>query len=123
MGICVAGEKFERPRAPRYSVSIPAIMIDGTLLVTGVIQNISNSGALLTNASDRPEVSSQGRLRLTNLRMSLRTTGPDSIELPATVARHDPAGFAVQFTGASEDVHTLIERTLSQGTPRASGRK
>ncbi len=99
------------------------MLIDGTLLVTGVIQNISNSGALLTNASDRPAVSSQGRLRLTNLRMSLRTTGPDSIELPATVARHDPAGFAVHFTGATEDVQTLIERALSRSAPPASDRK
>ncbi len=119
----MAGENREQQRAPRYSVSIPAIMIDGRIPVTGVIENISSSGALLTHASERPEVNSQGRLRLTNLRMSLRTTGPDSIELPARVARHDLAGFAVQFIGASEDVHTLIERATSRSAPRASGHR
>lgn len=109
------GAENRTERAQRYEVNIPAILIDGSLPVTGVIQNISSSGALLTNASDRPQVSAQGKLRLTNLRMSLRTTGPDSVELPAKVARHDPAGFAVQFVNAHEDVRILIERALSQG--------
>ena len=55
-------------------------------------------------------VGAQGILRLMNLRLSLRTPGPDSIELPAKVSRHDPAGFAVQFTGPSAEVRTLIGR-------------
>ena len=107
----MAGEK---ERAPRYAVNIPAIMFDGTGILTGVVENISSSGALLTHAERRPDLSAQGRIRLTNLRLSLHTTGPDAIELPAEVARHDPAGFAVQFTGATDDVRTLIKRALSQ---------
>ena len=103
----MAGKK---ERAPRYAVNIPAIMFDGTQFVTGVIENISISGALLTHAERLPDLTAQGRLRLMDLRLSLRTSGPDSIELPVKVARHDPAGFAVQFTGPSEDVRPLIGR-------------
>ena len=110
-------------RAPRFAVNIPAILIDGTLLITGVIENLSSSGALLTHASERPDVSAQGKLRLTNLRVSLHTTGPDSIELPAKVTRHDPAGFAVQFTGDDDGVRVLIERALSQGAIPGPGRR
>ncbi len=103
----MAGEK---ERALRYAVNIPAIMFDGTRILTGVVENISSSGALVTHAERRPDLSAQGRIRLTNLRLSLRTTGPDSIELAVKVSRHDPAGFAVQFTGSSEEVRTLIGR-------------
>ncbi len=103
----MAGEK---ERARRYAVNIPAIMFDGTRILTGVVENLSSSGTLVTHASARPDVGAQGRLLLTDLRLSLRTSGPDSIELPVKVARHDPAGFAVQFTGPSEEVRTLIGR-------------
>ncbi len=101
--------------ALRYPVSVPAMLTEGALRVTGVVENLSSKGALVTHVSERPEVGTVGRLRLTNLRGSLRTSGADSLKITCQVVRHDPAGFAVVFLNGSDAVSELLDRAFARG--------
>ncbi len=91
------------------------MLTEGELRVTGVAQNISESGALVTNVSEVPPVTTVGRLRLLALRTSLQTPGADSLDLPVIVTRHDPRGFAIEFLQCREKVSALLNRALSRG--------
>ena len=91
------------------------MLVEGALRVTGVVQNLSPKGALVTNASERPEIGTVGRLRLLHLRASLRTSGADTLELGCQVVRHDPAGFAVVFLNGSDAVSGLLDRAFARG--------
>ena len=109
-------ESHHRRGALRYGISIPAMLVEGAMRVTGVVENLSTKGALVTHATDRPEIGTVGRLRLTHLRQSLRTSGADHLQLTAQVVRHDPAGFAVVFLGSTQKLRELIDRAFARGT-------
>ncbi len=109
-------EYENRRGAVRYPVSIPAMLVEGATRVTGVLDNLSTKGALVTHASERPEIGTVGKLRLTHLRQSLRTSGADSLQLTAQVVRHDPAGFAVVFLGSTQKLRELIDRAFARGS-------
>ena len=100
--------------AHRRPVSIPAMLVEGAVRVTGVVENLSTTGALVTNATERPEIGAVGKLRLTHLRASLRTSGLDQLRLAAQVVRHDPAGFAVVFLGGQEPIRELLNQALAR---------
>lgn len=103
------------PRSPRYAVAIPVIFHEGTLPATGMTQNISATGALIINASAQPPVGTRAQFRLHTLQQVLRTSGPDSIELLAAVARHVPDGFAVDFGERQSRIEGLLERAHGRG--------
>ncbi len=100
--------------AVRYAVSIPAMLVEGALRVTGLVETLSTKGALVTHVSKRPEIGTVGQLRLTHLCQSVRTTGADHIRVTAQVVRHDPAGFAVVFLSGTEEVRELLDRVHSR---------
>ena len=101
----------------RYGVSIPAMMRDagGKVLATGLVENISASGALLARATKGVEVGTTGRLRLMNLSETLRIPSQETIELEAEVVRNANAGFALRFLGATRVLEKLLERAMGRG--------
>ena len=107
----------EKRRKRRYEVSIVAFMRDaaGEVMATGIVQNLSGSGALLTNVVGDVEVGARGRVRLMNLSQSLRTPGTDTIGLEAEVVRNTMAGFAIRFIGATHVLEELLERAMGRG--------
>ena len=106
-------ERENRRGAVRHSVSIPAMLVEDKMRVAGLVENLSTKGALVTNASERPEIGTVGTLRLTGLRASLRTSGLDELRLAAQVVRHDSAGFAVVFLGGQEPIRELLNQALA----------
>ncbi len=107
-------EHEHRREALRHGVSIPAMLVEGAMRVTGVVENLSSKGALVTHVSEQPEIGTVGKLRLMQLRQSLRTSGADHLQLTAQVVRHHPGGFAVVFLSNTEQVRELIGRALAR---------
>ena len=106
---------IDKRRGRRYPLSIPVMMYEGDFRVTGMTENLSAFGALVTDVSERPDVGTIGRFRLMALRSSLHTTGPNSLELVASVVRRQADGFAVEFLGSTERLRGLLDRALSRG--------
>ncbi len=109
--------EYNKREDPRVSVSIPAMLVEGAMRVTGIVENLSAKGALVTNVSERPEIGTIGKLRLTHLRESLHQlrTKQNHLELTAQVVRHHPAGFAVVFLSNQEQVARLLLRAFAVG--------
>ncbi len=100
----------------RYGVTIPALMRDAEgNVATGIVENVSASGALLTNVTASIEVGTTGRLRLMNLSQALRTPSQETIELEAAVVRSTLSGFALRFLGATRVLEELLERAMGRG--------
>ena len=117
MGIVDAAwvaEYRHKREAPRHPMTIPAMLVEGAMRVPGVVENLSTKGALVTNVTERPEIGTVGKLRLTHLRASLRTSGADHLQLTAQVVRHDPAGFAVVFLGGTQTLRELMHRAFAR---------
>ena len=96
------------------------MLVEGALRVSGVVQNISQDGALFTHTSELPPVGTVGRLRLLQLQSCLRTAGPDTIELIVQVVRHGSDGVALAFLSSRDRVRGLLERALGRGAIRAA---
>ena len=105
----------------RYPVNVPAIFRakDGSVRATGVVENLSAGGALLTNATGDLEVGEAGVLRLMALSQSLRTTSRDTLELEAEVVHEGMAGVGLRFLGGTEYLVQLLDRTF--GRSRLTG--
>ena len=100
----------------RYRVSIPAVMrtATGGVLATGLVENLSGSGALLTNSTGDLEPGTRGILRLMNLSQTLRTPSQDTMNLEAEVVRREMGGFAVRFLGPTRPLEALLERAMGR---------
>ena len=109
----MASEMQRRPL--RYLVAVPVVLEDATLRVTGTVYGLSSTGGHVANASSCPPVGTQLRCRLLKLRENLGTSGSDSIDLTARVARHTELGFAIEFREAAEIVEGLLSRALKRG--------
>ncbi len=105
-------------RERRYAASVPAQFRTplGEVIATGVIQNISASGALLSNCVEDLEVGTTGYLRLMNLSRGIQTPIPDSLELEAEVARNTMGGFALRFLGEPAAIAVLLEGLRASGS-------
>ena len=114
----VMAEYQHQRGAQRYPVSIAAMLVEGAMRVTGVAETLSTKGALVTHVSEQPEIGTVGKLRLTHLRQSVRSSGADNLQLAAQVVRHDPAGFAVVFLSGTEKVRELIDRAFARSFAR-----
>jgi hypothetical protein len=92
-------------------------------VVTGVLENISIEGGLLTHATGNLDVGARGRARLMNLSATLRTPSQDVIEIEAEVVRRTLGGFALRFLGGTEVLRGLLERAMGRGTVLPEKRK
>ena len=111
-------DDFKEKREKRYRVSIPAMMRDetGGVLATGILEDLSGSGARLTNATGSLEAGTRGFVRLMNLSRTLRTPTQDAIELEAEVVQREMGGFALRFLGPTRELEALLERAMGRGT-------
>ena len=107
-------EVRNRRAAQRYLVSIPAIMESKGTLLTGVLENISASGALLANPTGSLEVGARGRIRLTNLRETLRTTSAETLNLGAEISRTEIRGYGIRFLGDLDELERLLKRAFGR---------
>ena len=107
----------EKRAKGRFRVSIPVVMraATGGVLATGLLEDLSGSGARLTNATGNLEVGTRGFVRLTNLSQTLRTPSQDAIELEAEVVRREMGGFALRFLGPTQKLEVLLERAMGRG--------
>ena len=103
----------------RYGVAIPAIMDSEGQFLTGVLVNVSASGALMTNPGGSLEVGAQGVIRLTNLREALRTN-TESLRLEAQIVRKELGGFGIRFLGDLGELEQLLDRALGRIAIKAS---
>ena len=109
------GNSRKKPRINvRFGTQFRGRRISGT----GVVKNISESGALIENAE--PLLVSGGRIRL---RFSFYD-GSLPIEIGAVVVRPTDAGFGVRFTGLDARLRSLLAMSIAKmrgGTQDASG--
>jgi hypothetical protein len=106
----------ERRAHVRYPVNVPAMfrVRGGSVRATGIVENLSAGGGLLTNATGDLEVGESGVLRLMALSQSLRTTSRDTLELEAEVVHKAMDGFGLRFLGEAEYLVRLLDRTFGR---------
>ncbi len=83
--------------------------------LTGVLANLSASGALLTNPGGSLEIGEKGQIRLMDLREVLRTAGAETITLKAEVVRKEIGGYGLRFLGDRAELEALLERAFGRG--------
>ena len=98
----------------RYRVNIPAVIESKGVFLTGILENISASGALLTHPTGELDVGARGTVRLMSLNQSLHTTGADSLELRGEIVRKELGGFAIHFQGDLAELERLLTRALGR---------
>ena len=87
--------------------------------LTGMLANLSASGALLTNPTGSLEVGARGRIRLTNLREVLRTA-TESLHLEAEIVRKELGGFGIRFLGDLDELEGLLDRAFGRRSIKPS---
>ncbi len=96
--------------APRYRLSIPALYRSKLFTGTGLVHNMSTSGALIGNATNLPTQGERLQIRLLALRTVLRLDCPDSLNLDAEVVRWTNTDFAVCFEGDTHELARILDR-------------
>ncbi len=106
----------EKRAKSRFRISIPAVMRDttGGVLTTGILEDVSGSGARLTNTTGTLELGTRGILRLMDLSLALRTVSADTIELKAEVVRKEMGGYALRFLDPAQDLEELLDRAMGR---------
>ena len=89
-------------------------MESGSQVLTGVLANVSATGALLTNPHGDLDVGATGRIRLMSLSQVLRTAGADSIRLEAEIVRKEMRGFGIRFLGDRAELEALLMRAFGR---------
>ena len=109
----------ERRASVRYPVDIPAMFRarDGSVRATGIVENLSADGGLLTDATGDLEVGDAGVLRLMALSQSLHTTSRNTLELEVEVVHQGMAGFGLRSLGEAEYLVRLFRRRQSWNRP------
>ena len=100
----------ERRVAPRYRLSIPALYRNLAFTGTGLVHDMSTSGALIGNTASVPTRGTRLQIRLLALRTVLRLDCPDSLNLEAEVVRRTNTDFAVCFEGDTHDLARILDR-------------
>ncbi len=100
----------ERRVAPRYRLSIPAWYSSNAFTGTGLVDNVSTSGALIDDATRSLTRGTALQIRLLALRTVLRLDCPDSLKLDAEVVRRTDTGFGVCFVGDTHEVAQILDR-------------
>ncbi len=99
--------------APRYRLSIPALYRSNAFTGTGLVHNLSTSGALIGNTESVPTRGARLQIRLLALRTGLRIDGPDSLNVDAAVVRRTDMDFAVCFVGDTHELTRILDRVGS----------
>ncbi len=105
----------ERRVAPRFRLSIPALYRSNAFTGTGLVHNMSTSGALIGNAEGVPTRGMALQIRLLALRTVLRLDCPDSLNLGAEVVRRRDTDFAVCFVGDTHELARILDRVGAGG--------
>ena len=101
----------ERRIALRYRLSIPALYRCKLFTGTGLVHNVSTSGALIgNNTASVPTRGTRLQIRLLALRTALRLDCPDSLNLEAEVVRRTNTDFAVCFEGDMHELARILDR-------------
>ena len=100
----------ERRIALRYRLSIPALYMNHAFTGTGLVHNVSTSGALIGNTASVPTRGTRLQIRLLALRTVLRLDCPDSLNLEAEVVRRTNTDFAVCFEGDMHELARILDR-------------
>ena len=87
--------------------------------LTGVLANISTSGALLTNPTGCLQVGARGGIRLLALDAVLRTN-TESLSLEAEIVTKEPRGYRIRFLGDLDEIEQLFERALGRSAIKPS---
>lgn len=107
------GALWEKRGRPRYGAGIPAVMESERQFLTGVVENLSATGALLTNPTGSLEVGARGYIKLTNLGETLRTV-TESVRLQAEIVGKQPGGFRIRFLGDQDELDRLLQRAFGR---------
>ena len=101
--------------APRYRLSIPALYTSNAFTGTGLVHDMSTSGALIGNTESVPTRGARLQIRLLALRTVLRLDCPDSLNLDAAVVRRTDTDFAVCFVGDTHELTRILDRVGARG--------
>jgi len=101
--------RVEKRRGYRISIRLEVNGSCGRFEVSGVLSNISYSGALIEEASMQPEIGASAILYVyLEPPDSFRAASP--FRLTGRVVRNSPTGFAVEFTDRFDpDVRRLVD--------------
>ena len=89
-----------KPRAVRVRTRFETVYSAGREDGTGILANISYSGALLTETSLQPRIGSQ-------VRVYILLSEP--FEIVGKVARHVERGFAIEYSDLDPELRCLID--------------
>ncbi len=103
------GVSLKRPRAPRFSVSVPMEYEDHSVTGRGSTENVSLSGVLIGQASSPAPIEANLRLRFSFFLGSFGTP------FRGKVVRHAEDGFAIQFASLEEAELEILRRALPPG--------
>jgi len=93
---------MDRRRTPRFKTRFDTLFGAGSREGTGTLTEISYSGALVDQVSDRPEIGTQVKLYV-----FVKPVAP--FEIVGHVARHTETGFALQYELFDADVQRLVD--------------
>ena len=117
-------EKRDRRRDGRVRTRFESIYSAGRTEGTGVLADISYSGALIEGVSLKPELGKPVRIYV-----FVQPVSP--FELRGIVARHTDDGFAIEYPTVDEEVRRLVDDaaavvnvpTRAHGSPRPKRRQ
>ena len=103
------GPPQQRPRAPRFSVSVPMEYEDQSVTGRGFTENVSLSGVLIGQPSSPAPIGASLRLRFSFFLGSFATP------FRGKVVRHAEDGFAIQFASLEEAQLEILRTALPPG--------
>ena len=98
----MADEGSNRRRAGRVPTQFESLYSAGRSEGTGVLTDISFTGAMIEGASLKPEIGKA-------LRIYVFVQPVSPFEIVGTVVRHSEQGFAIEYPSLSDEVRRLVE--------------
>ena len=98
----MASDSSNRRRAGRVSTQFESLYSAGRTEGTGVLADISFTGAMVEGASMKPEIGKPLRIYV-----FVQPVAP--FELVGTVVRHTENGFAIEYPDVSDEVRRFVE--------------
>ncbi len=98
----MANESSNRRRAGRVPTQFESLYSAGRSEGTGILTDISFTGAMIEGASLKPEI---GKV----LRIYVFVQPVSPFEIVGTVVRHSEQGFAIEYPSLSDEVRRLVE--------------
>ncbi len=98
----MANESSNRRRAGRIPTQFESLYSAGRCEGTGILTDISFTGAMIEGASLKPEIGKA-------LRIYVFVQPVSPFEIVGTVVRHSEQGFAIEYPSLSDEVRRLVE--------------